>query len=120
MRYSSEGVILTSTHHPSILGMSAIVCPPAIVITLVKAGLQTCTQHVVQPDDAPPLSKLRPGGDTGGVAVPQLMTHHVTIVDVPLVVTDSAPCAVVLDLHTPLAPVGAALQAYGVLRCSVV
>ena len=93
--------VLTWADDPSILLVSAVVPPPPPGRAPPHMGLLSCAVQVVQPDWAwscPEVS--RPRG-TAGFSTAQLPAHHVGIVQVPVVITDGAPGALVKDLHSP-------------------
>ena len=68
---------------------------------------------VIQQDLPASLAKL--GKEVKGVRLwgAKLATHHVRVLDVPLVVTDRSPLALPVHLHAALPPVVGAHQPYG-------
>ena len=81
--------------------MTTIVLSPVPSRAIPHLGLLSSTVHIVQPDgpwSCPEVS--RPQG-TEGFSTAQLPAHHVSIVQVPAVITDGAPGALVKDLHSP-------------------
>ena len=86
---------------PSILLVSAVMLPPTPGRALPHVRLISCAVQVIQPDGSwsrPEVS--RPRG-IEGFSTAQLPAHHVGIVQVPAVITDGAPGALVKDLHSP-------------------
>ena len=84
-----------------ILLVSAVVPPPAPGRASPHLGFISCAVHVVQPDGTwshPEVS--RPRG-IEGFSTAQLPAHHASIIQVPAVITDGAPGALVKDLHSP-------------------
>ena len=86
---------------PSILLVSAVVLPPAPGRARPHMGLISSAVQVIQPDGPWPCPEVsRPRGIDSWSTV-QLPAHHVGIVQVPAVITDGAPGALVKDLHSP-------------------
>ena len=86
---------------PCVLLVSAVVPPPAPGRAPPHVGLISCAVQVVQPDgpwSRPEVS--RPRG-IEGFSTAQLLAHHAGIIQVPAVITDGAPGALVKDLHSP-------------------
>ena len=86
---------------PRVLLVSAVMLPPAPGRALPHVGLISCAVQVVQPDGSWSRPKVsRPCG-IEGFSTAQLPAHHTGIVQVPAVITDGAPGALVKDLHSP-------------------
>ena len=81
--------------------MIAVVLPPAPGRAPPHVGLLSCAPHVVQPNG--PWSRPKRRRDSGieGFSTAHLSAHHAGIVQVPAVITDGAPGALVKDLHSP-------------------
>lgn len=56
--------------------------------------------HVVQPDEVSSLPEVSRDRGMEGFSTTQLSAHHARIVQVPAVITDGAPGALVKDLHS--------------------
>ena len=86
---------------PCILLVSAVVPPPASGRAPPQVRLISCAVQVVQPDGPWSCPKVsRPRG-IEGFSTAQLPAHHTGIVQVPAVITDGTPGALVKDLHSP-------------------
>ena len=96
-----QGAARTWADDPCVLLVSAVVPPLASGRAPPQVRLISCAVQVVQPDgpwSRPEVS--RPHG-TEGFSTAQLPAHHVGIIQVPAVITDDAPGALVKDLHPP-------------------
>ena len=86
---------------PRVLLMSAVVLLPALGRARPHVRLISSAVQVVQPDGSWSRPKVsRPRG-IEGFSTAQLPAHHAGIVQVPAVITDGAPGALVKDLHSP-------------------
>lgn len=83
--------------------MIAVVLLPSPGRAPPHLGLLSSAVHFIQPDG--PWSHPEEGRDSGvqGFSTAQLPAHHAGIVQVPVVITDGAPGALVKDLHSPRA-----------------
>ena len=81
--------------------MIAIVLPPAPGRAVPHMGLLSCAPHVIQPNG--PRSCPKGGRDSGikGFFTAQLSAHHAGIVQVPAVITDGTPGALVKYINSP-------------------
>ena len=84
-----------------ILAMIAVVLPPAPGRAHPHVGLLSCALHVAQPNGPWSRPKGRRSSGFEGFSTAQLSAHHAGIVQVPAVITDGAPGAMVKDLHSP-------------------
>ena len=84
-----------------ILPMITVVLPPASGRAVPHVRLLSCALHVVQPNG--PWSRPKGGRDRGieGFSTALLSAYHAGIVQVPAVITDGTPGALVKDLHSP-------------------
>lgn len=73
---------------------------------LAQGCLPALAVHIVQEDGPTPLAEGHGSWEGDGMATAQLATHHIGIHNVPVIITDCPPGAVVEDLHSPLAPAG--------------
>lgn len=101
-----EPNLITIAHNSHILVVVAVVDAPAVAPALAQGSLPALAVHVVQEDGPTPLAEGHGGWEGDGMATAQLATHHVGIHNVPVIVTDCPPGAIVEDLHSPLAPAG--------------
>ena len=93
--------VLTWADDPCVLLVSAVVPPPTPGRAPPHVGLISRAVQVVQPDGPWPCPEVsRPRG-IEGFSTAQLPAHHAGIVQVPAVITDGAPGALVKDLHSP-------------------
>lgn len=101
-----EPNLVTVAHNSHVLVVVAVVDAPAMAPALAQGCLPALAVHVVQEDGPTPLAEGHGGQEGDGMATAQLATHHVGVHDVPVIVADRPPGAVVEDLHSPLAPAG--------------
>lgn len=104
--------LLTVAYNSHVLVVVAVVDAPAVAPALAQGCLPALAVHVVQEDGSTPLAEGHGGREDDGVAAAQLATHHVGIHNVPVVVADRPPGAIVEDLHSPLAPAGPVGEPY--------
>ena len=89
--------VLTWADDPRVLLVSAVVPPPTLGRAHPHMGLISGSVQVVQPDGPWSRPKMsRPRGIEGFSTA-----HQVGIIQVPAVITDGAPGALVKDLHSP-------------------
>ena len=84
-----------------ILAMITVVLPPALGRAPPHVGLLSCALHVVQPNGPWSCPKGGRDSDIEGFSTALLSAHHAGIVQVPAVITDGTPGALVKDLHSP-------------------
>ena len=84
-----------------ILLMTTVVSPPAPGRALPHLGLIPSTVHVIHPDAPWSCPEVSRPHSTEGFSTAQLPAHHVGIVQVPVIITDGAPGALVKNLHSP-------------------
>lgn len=101
-----EPSLITIAHNSHVLVVIAVVDAPAMAPALAQGRLPALAVHIVQEDGSAPLAEGHGGREGDGVATAQLATHHVGVHDVPVVIADCPPGAIVEDLHAPLAPAG--------------
>jgi len=97
---------VTVAYDSHVLVVVAVVDAPAVAPALAQGCLLALAVHVVQEDGSAPLAEGHGSREGDSVAAAQLATHHVGIHNVPVVIADRPPGAVVEDLHSPLAPAG--------------
>ena len=90
----------TFTHNSSSL-RAAPANPPRMEAP-AKCCLIACAVHIGENGPACPLSKEGSSGGPHSSTQPQLSAHHLSIIQVPAVITDSAPRPSVVLLHTTL------------------
>ena len=88
--------------HPRPLAPVTVVPPPAVKPALVQPVLRAVAVEVVHPDLALHGSELPPVGRSDGAREAERATDNVSLGQVPLVVTDSAPDSTVVNLHVTL------------------
>ena len=101
--FSEEGQhspLTRSTSYTGVLIVTTIMHPPALEFTLVQVRLVPSTAKVVHPNLSRATSKASIGPGLCGSTVPQLPAYNVSIIDVPVIVTDCAPLSTVVDLNT--------------------
>lgn len=107
-----EPSLITVAYDSHVLIVVAVVDAPAVAPALAQGCLPALAVHVVQEDGSAPLAEGHGGREGDGVTAAQLATHHVGIHNVPVVIADRPPGAVVEDLHSPLAPAGPVGEPY--------
>ena len=82
--------------------MATIVTAPSTEITLLQVSLVTSTADIVHPDLSTAPAEVMVVGVKGlySRAVAELTTNNVSIINVPVVITDCAPLTAVVDLNT--------------------
>ena len=78
--------------------MMAVNAPPTIVRTICNEIFFTSTIDFYQPDGLIIRPRTKPRG-TGSTVVPQLSAEDGSSIDVPVVLTNSAPSVIIIDLH---------------------
>lgn len=81
--------------------MPTVVVSKAIVGTVCEGGLLADTLHIIQPYRAAASTKMGAGGSRNRMAAAKLSAHHVSIGQLPLIITDGTPLAFIQDLHPP-------------------
>lgn len=87
--------------------VATVVDAPAKAVAGREVWLIPITVHIVQEDVPSAIAKVGIGPVVPGVAAAHLPTHYTSIIQAPVVITDSAPVPSVEDLHSALAGVGA-------------
>ena len=101
-------ILTRCTGDTSILVMATVVNAPALELTLIEAGLIPSTLNVVHPYLSGSSSKVSvPPSGCGSACVAKLTTDDISIILVPVVITDCPPLVAVVDLDTPLVVVAA-------------
>ena len=87
--------------------MATVVFSQAGMSAVQKGRLIADTVDIIQPDVSTALTKV--GTRFGGLSCSTVhdSAHHLSISDVPLVVTDGSPLAVMQNLHSTRAAVSA-------------
>lgn len=85
--------------------VTTVVDRQAWVVALAYRGLIALALHIVQEDAPYTLSKVATPKGTDTLPAVQLLAHHMGVLDVPEVITNSAPSAIVVDFHSPFTPI---------------
>ena len=93
--------------------MCTVVSPPAREVTVRQIGLVPSTAKIIHPYLSGSGTKVGPGPNMCCTTIAQLPTDHVAIADVPVVVTDSAPLAAVVDFNATLVGMSTPDKSYG-------
>lgn len=101
-----EPSLITVAYDGHVLVVVAVVDAPAMAPALAQGCLPALAVHVVQEDGSAPLAEGHGSREGDGVAAAQLATHHVGIHNVPVIIADCPPGAIVEDFHSALAPAG--------------
>ena len=81
--------------------MVAIVNPNTQMKAVSQAFLGPIADDFIVMDWTTPCTKVALSKCRYSSAVIELLADHIGIIDVPAVITHSAPCAIVVHLHTP-------------------
>ena len=81
--------------------MPAVLPPPTMRTALRNARFLSITVHLIQPDGPWSFPKMSRTCGINGHTAAQLPAHHVGIIQVPAVITDGAPEALMIDLYSP-------------------
>lgn len=92
---------LTWADNACILLMPTILPPPAMWMALWNTRFFSITVHLVQPDGPCSFPKMSRTSGVNGHSTAQLSAHHMGIPQVPAVITDGAPRALMIDLYSP-------------------
>lgn len=92
---------LTWADNSCILLMPAVMPPPAMGMALPNTRFFSITVHLIQPDGPCSFPKMSRTDGINGPSTAQLFAHHVGIIQVPAVITDGAPGALMIDLYSP-------------------
>ena len=92
--------LLTCTDYACIFVMGTVVCTKSSVGTLSEVNFNATAVHVIIPNGSTTWTKCSLSRCACGHSVVQLAANYSGITDVPLIVTNCAPLAVVVDLHT--------------------
>lgn len=97
----------TWAYHASILAMATVIFTNTGMLAVQKGRLITLTFHVIQPDISITWTKM--GSNLGCVRCPTVhgSAHHLSIPDIPFVITHCPPLVIVTNLHSTRASVGA-------------
>lgn len=87
--------------------MATVVFTEGGVLAMQQGRLIAHTSDIIKPDVTFTLSKEGAGLDQLSRAAIHGSAHHLTVFDVPIVITDGSPLVIVQDLHSARAPVGA-------------
>ena len=87
--------------------------PPARKVTVRQIGLVPSTAKIIHPYLSGSRAKVGPGPNMCCSTVAQLPTDNVAIADVPVVITDSAPLAAVVDFNATLVGMSTPNKSYG-------
>ena len=81
--------------------MPAVLPPPAMGTALRNARFFSITVHLIQPDGPWSFPKMSRTRGINGHTAAQLPAHHVGIIQVPAVITDGAPGALMKHFYSP-------------------
>ena len=93
--------------------MCTVVSPPAREVTVRQIGLVPSTAKIIHPYLSGSRAKVGPGPNMCCSTIAQLPTDYIAITDVPVVVTDSAPLAAVVDFNATLIGMSTPDKSYG-------
>ena len=96
--------------HSSIFTMITVVDSNPVMCTVSQACLSPIADHIIIVDWTTTCTKVSFSQCRYGSAVIELLADHIGIGDVPTVITHSAPCVVMVHLHTSLAVEGTSHQ----------
>lgn len=73
--------------------MATVIVSKVIVGAVCEGGLQAGTLHIIQPYRAGASAKMGAGGSRNCMAAAKLSAHHVSIGQLPFIITNGAPLA---------------------------
>lgn len=73
--------------------MPTVIFSKVIVGAVREAGLQAGTLHIIQPYRAVASTKMGAGGSRNRMAAAKLSAHHISILQLPFIITDGTPLA---------------------------
>ena len=97
--------LLTTTSHSSILSMITVAPIPATTYTFSDVNLWAKTPEIIQPNWASTHTKAGVMDSLVSTLVVQLSAYNIGISQVPIVITNCAPCVIIKYLHTTLTSV---------------
>ena len=93
--------------------MSTVMSPPTREATIRQVRLIPSTAKIVHPDLSGSLTKVSTRPHVCSSTISQLPADNVAVVYVPVVITDSAPLATMVDLNTTFVGVSSPNESYG-------
>lgn len=87
--------------------MVAVVFTEAEVLAVQQGRLIADTADIIEPDYTFTLAKVGSGLDRNGRTTVHGSAYHLSVSDVPLIITHGSPPATVQDFHSARAPVRA-------------
>lgn len=73
--------------------MPTVVVSKAVVGAVCEGGLLAGTLHIIQPYGAGASTKMSAGGSRNCMAAAKLSAHHISIGQMPFIITDGTPLA---------------------------
>ena len=113
--YTTQLTWCNIAHHSCIFSMTTVVSSNTKMWAVGQACLSTSAGHFIVVDWTTALTEGGTFPCRCSSAVTKLPTHHIGISDVPTVIAHSAPCTIVVHLHTSLIVTGTSNQANGAL-----
>lgn len=98
--------------------VATVMDTPAQAVAGSQVVLIAIAVDIVQQNQAGPIAKVGIGLSRYRLATANLLTHHGGIFQTPVVITDRAPVALVIDLHPSLAMVCSSDQTDCTISCN--
>ena len=102
INYNLFIITLTWTDHRYILMVSTVMLTPWTVSTVHNGIFISLTMNIVQPNLSTSFTKLYSVWNTDSRRIPKLTTDNSRIIFIPMIVTNSSPGILVIDLHSAL------------------
>ena len=102
INYNLFIITLTWTDHWCILIVSTVMHTPWTMSTIHNRTFISLTMNIVQPNLSTSLTKPCTVWSTDSRRIPKLTTDNSSIICIPIIVTNSSPGTIVIDLHSAL------------------
>ena len=104
--------------HSSIFTVRTVVNSNPVMCTVSQACLSPVTAYLVIVDWTTACTKIGFSQCRSSSTVIELLADHIGIIDAPTVITHSAPCTIVVHLHTPFTVRGTSHQSDCSICCT--
>ena len=93
---------LSVTDHACILAMATVFYCPASMCTVKQWSLCSTASDIIHPDSARSLAISRAAWCRGRTGETKLTANHLSVIDVPVIITDCAPLAVMINFNSAI------------------
>ena len=102
MAQCANSSLMSVTDHACILTMDTVVCSPAITCTVKQWSLFSTAPDVIHPDRVRSLAISRAAWCRGRTGETKLTANYMSVIDIPVIITDCAPSAVVINFNSAI------------------